>query len=180
MNFLEVELEGKFNMNADNFYDIYDYVYVPLYKTSLFFWFSCIFGILIVGVICYFVIRFFIKRKLEKEMTADFWALRELQKLNLHGLKNQDDFKKFYFDLTFIIKRYLKKRYGWSTVDKTDEELIRYLEYKKFDPNLLESLKNFMSGALWVKFAGEDALKMQAEKDLKMTYQMVQRTKNQE
>ena len=79
--------------------------------------------------------------------------------------------------ITFIIKKYLHKRYGWLTEDKTDEELVGYLEHKKFDLDLLQGFKKFISGALWIKFADQDALKMQAKKDLELAHQIVYKTR---
>jgi len=160
-----------------DFYDIYDYDYLPLYKTTFFKWTIFIFILFIVMVLTFFVIKFFIKKRIEKELSADFWALRALKKLNTEKLESKSDYKKFYFDLTFIIKKYLNKRYGWLTQDKTDDELLQFLKEKQFDSDLLQSLKAFISGALWVKFAGEDVLRIQAEKDLNLAYNMVSKTR---
>ena len=65
-------------------------------------------------------------------------------------------------------------------IDKTDEELIVYLKEKKFDNTLLADLEELMGGALWVKFADEDALKIQAEKDLQMARQIIEKTRGEE
>lgn len=159
-----------------DFYDIYGYYHVPFYKTYAFAVCMWILGFLCLALFAYFIIRLILKKRLERELAADFWALKQLKKLSVDRLTTKQEFKRFYFRLTEIIKVYLHKRYSWPTLDKTDDELLKFLENKEFDEALLERLKVFSGGALFVKFAGEDVLKIQAEKDLNLVYVLIQDT----
>ncbi|MCK4651403.1 hypothetical protein KAT08_04480 [Candidatus Babeliales bacterium] len=160
-----------------DFYEIYEYYYLPFYKTCNFKWFIIFLIGILIAIFSYLIIKFVLKRKKDKGISASLWAIAELKKLDINKLLSKENYKKFYFDLTFIIKKYLHKRYGWFTENRTDEELIRYLKDKKFDSNLLGSLEKFISGALWIKFADQEALKIQAKKDLDLVHQIVYETK---
>ena len=154
------------------FFEIYDFYYVPFWQTI---YFKIILFPIILLVLGLIGLRFYLKRK-RRMITAWQWATQELEKLSIDKLVTKKDFKKFYFDLTSIIKTYLQKRYGWATQDKTDEELIEYLQKRNFDEILLKNLQTMLSGALWIKFANEDVLKTQSLKDLKLAFNLVAKT----
>ncbi len=158
------------------FYDIYEYYYRPLWQRAYFKTFFILLCILIIGVVAYFIFRYFSEKRRAKKLLPWEWATGELQNLSLAKCTTKKDYKKFYFDLTLIIKRYLNRRFHWNTEDKTDEELLKLLEENKFDTSLLEGLKNLVEGALWIKFADEEALKVQAERDLQTGYQIIEKT----
>jgi len=56
---------------------------------------------------------------------------------------------------------------------------VPWYEYfpKKFDKTLLNGLRKFVESALWIKFADADALKIQAERDLKTAHDIVESTR---
>ena len=149
-----------------DFYEIYDYYYQPVWERSSFKLTFISFVAILIGVIIFFIIKYFLRKRREKSLLPWEWALKELNRLELEKCSNKKEYKIFYFDLTDIIKKYLNKRYSWDTQDKTDEELLVYLQDKKFDPVVLEKLSSLVDGALWVKFADEDALRIQIDKDL--------------
>ena len=154
------------------FYDIYDYYYTPFVQTIHF-------KIMILFVVLLFVglIGFLIWRRKKRRLTSWEWALQEIDTLSVEMCSTKKDFKKLYYSLTTIIKQYLHKRYRWRTREKTDEELICYLVEQKFEESLLEDLKKMFSGAVWIKFAGEDVIKTQAKKDLEMAIRIIHKTK---
>lgn len=157
------------------FHDIYDYYYQPFTQTFLF-KILILLGIFIfVSIIVYVIIR----RK-KRTVSSWEWALKEIDSLDLTSCKTKKDFKRLYFALTEIIKQYLYKRYGWKTLNKTDEELINYLTDQKFDITLLASLQKMLEGAVWIKFAGEDVIKTQTLKDLDVAKQLIKETIPQE
>ena len=161
-----------------DFYEIYDYYYQPIWQRG-YFKLAIAVLIIILGLLCGFlVVKYFLRKRSEKKLLPWEWAQRELNKLSLEKCVGKSDYKKFYFDLTIILKEYLNRRYGWQTQDKTDEELQKYLEDKKFNTALLEGLKKLLGGAVWIKFAGESALKIEAEKDLKIAHEIIDKTKN--
>jgi len=161
------------NNQTPDFYEIYDYYTTPFYQTTVGKIILILLALCLLGAIVYFVITRRKKRKIEPWE----WATHELTHLNLATCKNKDDYKKFYFTLSSIIKKYLHKRYAWQTEDKTDEELVSFLHAQGFELQSLEMIKKMSEGSLWIKFANEDALKTQAETDLATALKIVQQTK---
>jgi len=158
---------------APDFYEIYDYYTIPFYQT--------IFGKVLIGlcviIILLALVYTLIARRKKKKQESWEWAQEELSRIKLDACKNKDDYKKFYFSLSRIIKKYLHKRFAWPTEDKTDDELLFLLQEKSLDPESLEMIKKISDGALSVKFANEDVLKIQAENDLKTTLKIIAQTK---
>lgn len=148
-------------MNNHVFYDIFDYYELPFYQTILG-QFIIVTAILISIV---FIIYLFLIHRKKKTLLPWEWATKELQTLAVEKCITKEDYKKIYFRMSSILKNYLHKRFFWATIDKTDDELIQYLEQQKFDPSLLEMLKPLLEGAQWIKFANEDVLRNQATKD---------------
>jgi hypothetical protein len=159
-------------MAAPVFYDeIYSYYEPPFWQTT---WFYIVCAIVAVAVVIGVTLWLVLRRK--KTLTPWQWALEELQLISPVHCHSKEDFKKFYFCLTDIIKTYLHKRYAWDVHDKTDNELVVFLEQQNFNHEIIEMLKKIAQGALWVKFANMDALKSQAEADWKTVMVMVERT----
>jgi hypothetical protein len=157
-----------------DFYEIYDYYTQPiLERKSVQITLFSILTIITVGLI------FLLFWARSRKKTKTYWelALQDLYSLKPEKCSSKNDFKNFYFTLTSIFKKYLDKRYAWHTETKTDEELIQYLESESFDTTLLMQIQKILEGALWVKFANQDALKNQAESDLKAIIQIIEQTK---
>ncbi|MBD3231264.1 hypothetical protein GF322_01245 [Candidatus Dependentiae bacterium] len=159
-----------------NFYEIYDYYYQPLLQRSYFKYSLLV--LLLIGFLSalFIVVRFFLARKKQVQLLPWHWAFKSLNDLSLDNVQSKVDFKNFYFELTSILKQYLNKRFGWDTIDKTDDELIQYLKIKNLDSNLLNIIQNIAQEAVWIKFANQDALKLQAKKDLDAAYQLIKQT----
>lgn len=154
-----------------DFYDIFDYHLIPWWQTTWFKITALVLALALLGLILYLVLR----RK-KRELTSWEWAEQKIKQFSLEKYTTKDDFKKFYFDITLVLKQYLQKRYGWKTEDKTDEELVNFLDKQGFKTRLLDDLKKMLEGAVWVKFAGEDVIKTQAEADLKTALLIVRQT----
>ena len=161
---------------SSDFYEIYDYYYQPLYQRGSFQLAFLFLFLFILAIITFFVVRYILRKRREIMLSPWELALKQLMALPVGRCATKKDFKKFYFDLTFIMKRYFAKRYVWKVEDKTDEELIAFLQDKKYDPTLLEKFKGLAKEAVWIKFANEAALKVQAKKDLDLAVQIVQQT----
>lgn len=157
--------------NIIDFYDIYDYYTIPFWQTT---WFMICMGLLIACMIA--VVIFVMLRKKKQQLPWE-WAEQQLQELSSMPRVDKNDYKKFYFALTAIIKGYLNRRYQWNLADKTDEELITWLNEQNFDPEIITTLQALADGALSIKFANADALKTQAEADLKTVHIMIEKTK---
>ncbi len=156
---------------ASTFYEIYEYYYIPFYQEPLFIISASVTSIILLGLISYWLY----KRKLRPLSPWD-WALREIAKIPISTYVAKDDYKKFYFAITTILKTYLEKRYSWDTQDKTDEELATFLQLHGFQPQLLEKLKKMLQGATWIKFANEEAIKTQVDEDLGTAQLIIKKT----
>lgn len=153
------------------FHEIYGYYYTPLYQEP---WFIILASLVVLGgivLICYAIY----KRKL-KNPTPWEWALKEINKLQLITYSSKNDYKKFYFSITTILKTYLEKRFSWDTQDKTDDELATFLQLHGFNNELLERLKKMLQGAAWIKFANEEAIKTQVDDDFKTAELIIKKT----
>lgn len=155
-----------------DFYEIYEYYSQPMLEKTSVRWALVLLSLGLIVLIIYLYLR----RK-KKQITVWEWAFKELALLNPQKCTAKPEYKKFYFQLTGILKKYLNRRFGWHTENKTDDELLGYLKKQNFDSNLLEELAKTLQGASWVKFANEDALKNQAEADLKTVTTLVQQTR---
>ncbi len=167
-------MQNNGQRQEQDFYEIYDYYSQPLLENkivqvSLF----SLATIIIVGAVFLYV---FLRRR-KRPLTLWEQTLRELGNLKLDKCVSKKDFKIFYFKLTEIFKKYLEKRYGWNVENKTDDELITLLEKQNFDKDLLVQIQKILAGALWIKFANQEALKIQAETDLKTIINIVDQTK---
>jgi hypothetical protein len=151
--------------------EIYDYYTRPFWQTT---WFYVLITIVTSALIVLGI--YLLMRHKKKPLTAWDWALGELKKTTPAHCTHKEDFKKFYFQLTAIIKMYLYRRFGWQIQDKTDTELVLFLEQQAFDRTIIDMLEKVSEGALWVKFANMDVLKSQAEADWKSIVAMVERT----
>ncbi|MFH1643923.1 MAG: hypothetical protein ABIA74_01990 [bacterium] len=158
--------------NQKVFYDIYDFYYIPFWKTIEF---KLIVSIVLLCLFFALALIFYLRRKRKKQSSWQ-WAICELNKLSVDKLNSKKDFKLFYFDLTFIIKKYFQKRFDWNTRDKTDEEFIYLLTDRNFDAELLKDLKKMLQGASWIKFANEEVLKTQSNKDLELAKKIIEKT----
>ncbi len=182
--------------NPVDFYEIYDYYYQPFWTSSGFKIISFLLILIVLVIVAYFFIKRFIKKEEPKLMPWE-WALKKLTSFPLKKCNTKSDYKKFYFYLTDVIKTYFHKRFEWETEDKTDAELIKYVENKNLDnpspiqpsqqlrrsrrlrtinKKLVNNLRQLTESALWIKYANEDALKTQAEKDLEVAQQIVKET----
>lgn len=155
--------------NNVDFYDIYDYIYVPFWKTKIFITIIIILILAAIAVAAYFFYRHWQEKKLAQKPppSPKEWALRELAKLKPEMYKSKQEFKEFYFALTRIYKTFLYKQFSWDIQEKTDEELLAFLRKKNATPDLINTLEKILHGSLLIKFANAQALKEQAQGDLK-------------
>ncbi|MBU1008313.1 hypothetical protein KKA53_04535 [Candidatus Dependentiae bacterium] len=165
-------------MNKETtFYDIYDYIYTPFWQTKHF----LVLLASILAIACLIGIFFWIrhvKNKNQIKPTITPWesALRELRALTPHTYETKEEFKKFYFTITRIIKKYFEKQFSFDVIDKTDDELIDYLQSKNLDTKQIQKLKIVLNGSLLIKYANAQALREQAQSDLKTVISLVKQT----
>ncbi len=156
---------------AEMFQEIYDFYEIPYWQTL---WFKIVVIVGIIAIIA--LISYFIMTRKKRVIPSWEIALQQLNKINIERCVNKRDFKAIYFEITSIFKRYLHDRYELNIIDKTDDELIKYLTKNNFDSILLESIKKLILSSNLVKYADEVALKTQVEEDLKLAISLINKT----
>ena len=93
-----------------------------------------------------------------KRLTPRERALRELTILMERKLPEKGLFKDFYVELTFVVRRYIERRHGIRAPEQTTEEFLAAAsKHIGFSHDSLLNLKQFLSAADLVKFAGASA-----------------------
>nr|WP_242502092.1 BatD family protein [Allomuricauda olearia] len=150
-----------------------------LWKTLL--W--VLLGLLIVGGLVYW---FFLRKKplTEEEIVALLppydRALLELKKLENSRYLIQDEYKKYYSELTDIVRLYLEDEIHVSAMESTTGQLMTKLEMLKdagelkLDDETLQQFQNILQTADLVKFA--KSRPATAEQDRKIVEQIVVKT----
>lgn len=142
-------------------------------------------GLLIVGGLVYW---FFLRKKplTEEEKVALLppydRALLELKKLENSKYLIQDEYKKYYSELTDIVRSYLEEDVNVSALESTTGQLIAKLEMLKdagglkLEDETLTQFQNILQTADLVKFAKSKPSTSVAEQDRKLVEQIVVKT----
>lgn len=142
-------------------------------------------GLLVVGSLVYW---FFLRKKplTEEEKVALLppydRALLELKKLENSKYLIQDEYKKYYSELTDIVRSYLEEDVHVSALESTTGQLIAKLEMLKdagelkLDDETLTQFQNILQTADLVKFAKSKPSTSVAEQDRKLVEQIVVKT----
>ena len=142
--------------------------------------------IAILGALAYFFI--FKKKKLteeEKEALLPPYdrALLELKRLENSKYLIQDEYKKYYSELTAIVRSYLEEDVHISALESTTSQLIDKLELLKdagelkLKDDTIKQFKKILETADLVKFARSKPPTTQAESDRKEVEMIVIKTK---
>ncbi len=156
--------------------------YAGLWKTLL--W--VLLAAAVVGAIVYFF--FFRKKKLTEEekealLPAYDRALLELKKLENSKYLIQDEYKKYYSELTAIVRSYLEEDVNISALESTTSQLIEKLEMLKdagdlkLNQDTIRQFQMILQTADLVKFARSKPPSSQAENDRLAVEQIVIKTK---
>ena len=159
-----------------------DKSYAGIWKTIL--W--VLLAILVIGAFIYFY--FFKKKKLteeEKEAMLPPYdrALLELKRLENSKYLIQDEYKKYYSELTAIVRSYLEEDANISALESTTRQLIEKLEMLKdsgelkLKENTIRQFQKILQTADLVKFARSKPPTSQAEDDRKAVETIVMKTK---
>lgn len=112
--------------------------------------------ILLVILVC--VIIYFIRRKKKKSETyksePDVLAIKRLKKLKKSNYIAKDLYKKYYSELTSIIKDYMEARWNFPATKLLSDDLLEYLKKEKWlDENQIENLSVIFKISDLAKFA---------------------------
>lgn len=110
------------------------------------------FLILVLIVLIFFIIKYVEKRFKEKAIIKeDEEALNYLKNMDYKIYFSENKFAEYYFELTFIFKRYLTKRFLFNIEDMTTSEVNQLFDKNEFKKG--DYIINMLKNSDYVKFA---------------------------
>jgi signal transduction histidine kinase len=155
-------------------YDIYGVWHVPFWQTQTFIMSMWSIAILLAIALIYLIVRFFKSRK--KQLKPWQWANNELDALWERRGFTREDGKRFYSQLTDIMKMYVEKRYSYAVLSATDIEFLAYMKDRHLPAALMENLEQIFDGVQEIKFANLDAIPENIERDFALAKAFVANT----
>ena len=108
--------------------------------------------ILALIILIFFIIKYMEKKFNEKMIIKeDEEALNDLKNIDYKIYFNEKKFAEYYFELTFIFKRYLTKRFSFNIEDMTTSEINLLFDENEFKKS--EYIINMLKNSDYVKFA---------------------------
>ncbi len=167
-------------------YDIKPLINVE--KDNSRFWLFLFLGLLLLGLLSWLVYRVFFHKKplTEEEKVAKLppydRALLELKKLENSRYLIQDEYKKYYSELTAIVRGYLEEEVQISALESTTRQLIGKLELLRdagelnLEDETISRFNQLLQTADLVKFARSKPPTNIAEQDRLAVEQIVTKT----
>ena len=141
------------------------------------------------GILVWAAIRFF-KRFKKSESVAEQYipsdpahviAFRELEKLRNDGLWQKGEIKKYYTQLTEILRQYLENRYRVYSLELTTAETLEALVKTGFRKDgSYNDLKSVLTGADFVKFAKYNPVPSENESHFQNSWNFILATQEKE
>jgi len=100
-------------------------------------------------------------------------ALNAMDQLLKDGF---EDGRVFYFELSAILRNYIRARYAVNAPEMTSEELLPLIENLSVDPKSRQNLRELIRSADPVKFAAHSVLESKMAGDIKFVRQFVIQT----
>lgn len=137
-------------------------------------------SVLVLLLILFIILKCMWKRKQSilappPDMPPHITALAALRALRTAS--SQMDPRTFYFQLSHIMRSYLKGRYQLNALEMTQEELWAHMSKMPFETALRRDLKDFLENSDRIKFAGEDAEARRMRQELEFAETFVQKTR---
>lgn len=167
-------------------YDIKPLIPVEKNRANIPFYVWVILGsLLMIGIVLWYI--FWRKPLSEEEQQAMLppydRALQELKKLENSKYLIQEEYKKYYSELTDIVRSYLEEDVHISALESTTDQLITKLELMKdagelkIEDETIQQFKQILYTADLVKFARSKPEMSKAEEDRKSIEHIVIKTK---
>ncbi len=168
------------------FYDIKPLIPVEKNNASIPFYVWVILGsLLLLAVLLWYILRRKPLSQEEEEALLPPYdrALLELKRLEKSKYLIQEEYKKYYSELTEIVRSYLEEDVHISALESTTDQLIAKLELMKdagelkIEDETIRQFKRILDTADLVKFARSKPESSRAEEDRKAIEQIVIKTK---
>jgi len=140
-------------------------------------------GMLLVAIIIYII--YYIRRKRKKEelltpekkrISAHIKALNALEKIRKEELWKKEEEKRYYTELTEVIRLYISERYQFDAMEMISSEIL-YEMQSRIEEELLHKIRNMLTLADMVKFAKVKPLPDEHSKCLTDAFIFVNKTK---
>jgi hypothetical protein len=142
--------------HASNYHDIKDIEAVPAPESSWYYWISALF-ILLTGLFIFHKNRkkpvVNIQVSIPQKITAYEQATQELDLLKRQLKSKHPEMKQFYTQLVDVFRKFIRDRKQFSSMEKTNGELIAYLKTCSLPDDQLRQLVRQLELADEVKFA---------------------------
>ncbi len=116
--------------------------------------------------------------RLKTILPPHLWAMKEIEKLKEDVLK-KDDAKEYYSELTDVLRSYIQRRYGFSAMEMTSNEIIDRL-MTNADTQSIRELKELFQTADLAKFAKLQTLLSENDENLLRAMNFINATKVEE
>ncbi len=142
---------------------------------------------LLLAIIIYVLVRYFTRRKQGKAFIdikkpldpPHIVAFRRLEALREKKLWQKEMVKEYYIELTDILREYMDRRFGMSTMESTSSEIIDSLrERKEVSEDLIRDMEKVFGIADLAKFAKYKPLPDENDFAWKKAYEFVEKTKS--
>ncbi len=148
-------------------------------KSKIFIWVIWIAVPLLFIAFVIYLVYYFRKRAIEKEEAAPLpWveALEMLEHLKNTNLINEN-IKEYYYELSYLLRFYIEKRFGVMAPERTTEEFIKIMQNKSiFNANHQRILQKFLKESDLVKFAKNIPPPQEIDKGTKLVEDFVKDT----
>jgi hypothetical protein len=124
-----------------------------------------------VGIVVFLLSRKREKKSYEETLQPYEWTRYRLKKLDDSGLLENRQWKEYYTELTYIVRRYIDSKVYGQTLESTTGQLIRELKIAMSDKgmhitdNSQQNLESILQKADLVKFAGAGGDAISAKED---------------
>lgn len=151
--------------------DLLSLLWIPLISLLL---------LAIIGAIIYFIIRknrrgYFFTPPIV--LPAHVRAMKSLDKIKSEKIWQQERYKEFYTQLTDVLRRYIKERYGINSLEMTSAEILSIIRTKAEEDSVYENLKQVLTIADLVKFAKHKPFTDENDLSMMNSYFFVNQTK---
>ena len=107
-------------------------------------------------------------------------AMKGLDKIKTEKIWQQERYKEFYTQLTDVLRRYIKDRFGVNSLEMTSDEILSIIKTKAEEDSSYQNLKQVLIIADLVKFAKYKPFMDENDLSLMNSYLFVDQTKEEE
>lgn len=107
---------------------------------------------------------------------AHIVALRDLEKIRVQKLWQNNKQKQFYTEVTDTLRQYIAERYEIPAMEQTSGEMFEGLKDKEIDARLMDRVKELFTTADYVKFAKHNASDAENEEAIPTAVKFVNST----